>query len=359
MTCDRWIPVVRPHLSDALVDDRALERLRTVARYLPGDCLGVIEVRLAASPPGRREETESVDLSVRLSEPPQARLLLEHLSPPHLRGLFSSGWREIGYPSPVSSVWLEFDLDHEPGGLPVPLVAARLSEQVASSWLVETLLPSLHGRSLDASQRRWVRRAVDELPAGIQLLYAFSLLSRPGADVRLELFGHDSKNLLDFLGHLASGETARRVADLAPLLEGADRYHLSFDVDVGGTIGPRIGLECGFARLPHRESRWLTLFDRLVTAELCTATKRDAVFEWPGYDTVRTAARVWPREEEALDRYCVRCLSHVKLVSRPDLQPEAKAYLLFQPLGSRPQPDDDGSGAGRLSSSASARTRSA
>lgn len=265
--------------------------------------------------------------------------MLEHLSPPHLRRLLSHGWNEISHPSLVSSIWLEFDLDHEPQGLPVPAVAARLGKQVDSRWLADTLLPALQGRSLDAAQRRWVGRSVDRLPAGIRLLYAFSVLSRPGAALRLEFVSQDLKALLDYLGNVAPSETFRRVAGFAYLLEGADRYHLSFDV--GTSIGPRIGLECGFARLPHREPRWLALFDRLVAAELCSPGKRDAVFEWPGYDTLWTATRVWPAAEEALGTYCVRCLSHVKIVTRPDREPEAKAYLLFQPL--KPQAEEKGS----------------
>lgn len=320
-----------------------------MARYLPGDCLSVIEVRL-------RGALEIVDLSVRLTHPSQAFRLQEHLEPRHLRRLLSHGWKGIGHPSLVSSFWLEFDLDREPRGLPVPTVAARFREQVDSRWLVDTLLPALHGGSLDPAQRRWVRRSVDGLPAGTRLLYAFSLLSRPGADVRLELFTHDSKTSLDYLAQVAPMETVRRVADLVPLLEDADRYHLSFDV--GTSISPRIGLECGFARLPHREPRWSALFDRLMAAGLCSAEQRGAVFDWPGYDTLRTAARVWPEEEEALSRYCVRCLSHVKIVSRPDREPEVKVYLLFQPLEGKPQAVEEGSGTGRPSSPASSRARS-
>lgn len=354
LTCGSWIPVLRPHLSEALVGDTALARLRAVARYLPGDCLGVIEIRLAAGAPGRDgEAVGTVDLSLRLTEPSPARRWVDHLTPAYLKRFLRHGWKEIGHPAPVSSLWLEFDLDHDPPELPAPVVAARLRERVDPGWLADRLLPALHGRSLYPAQRRCVLHSVDQLPADLRLLYAFSLQSRPGAAVRLEFFGHDLQAMLDYLGKMVPRETARRVADLAPLLHDTDRYHLSFDV--GTSIGPRIGLECGFVRLPHREPRWLALFDRLVAAGLASAEKLDAVFAWPGYDTCRTALGVWPEEEWALDLFCVRCLSHVKIVSRPDREPEAKAYLLFQPLESKRQRGEGGSGTGRSSSVASSR----
>lgn len=322
-----------------------------MARLLPGDCLAVIEARLAQAP-----SPAAVDLSLRLTEPPHPRRWVEQLSPPHLKRFLCHGWKEIGHPAPVSSVWLEFDLDHQPRRLPVPVVCARLREPVASGWLADTLLPALCGRSLDAAQRRGVRRSVDAIPAGLELLYAFSLLPRPGAAVRLELFGHDPTIMIDFLARAVASEAARRLADLAALLRDADRYHLSFDI--GTSTVPRLGLECGFVRLPHQEPRWRALFERLVAAGLASAKKRDAVFAWPGYDTLRTAPGRWPEEAEALGRYCVRCLSHVKLVSCSHRAPEAKAYLLFQPLAAKPQDAEGSSGIGRLSSSASFRARS-
>lgn len=331
LTCDSWIPVVRPYLSENLVDRQAMGRLRRLARHLPGDCLGVIEVRLGSG-------SGPVDFSLRLAEPAQAGRLAGQVSPPHLRAFLSRWSQEPGELAPVSSVWLEFDLDHEPreagpwadGPLPVPVLCAKLRDQPGPGWLVDVLLPAMHGRPLSPAQRRLVRRCVDEIPPGGQLLYVFGLLSRPGDGLRLELYGLEPAAMIEYLGRVAQADAPQQVSNLAHLVEGSDRFHLSFDI--AHEIGPRIGIECAFARLPDRESRWADLFDRLVASGLCTRKKRDAIFDWPGYDSLWTATDRWPDDGVGLGGYCVRCLSHVKLVSGEGRDPEAKVYLLFQHL---------------------------
>ncbi len=279
----------------------------------------------------------TVDFSLRLTETAQARCLKDQVPAPHLRS-FLSHWSE-GV-ADIPSVWLEFDLDHEPrtpeaGSLPVPVLCVQLRDRVGPDWLIDSLLPAMHGSPLSSSQRRRVRRCLDAVPARGRILYLFSLLSRPGNAVRLELIGLDSGAMVRYLERVAGPGPAERIAALAPLIADCERLHLSFDVD--SEISGRIGIEGSFARQPNREPRWAELLERLVASGLCTPAKRDALFAWPGYDSLLTAADRWPEEGVGLGGYCVRCLSHVKLVSWPDRDPETKAYLLFQHINKRPQ----------------------
>lgn len=297
-----------------------------MARYLPADCLAIMEVRLA---PG----CEAVDFSLRLAEPAQARRIAGHLPAPHLRSILSLWSQRVDWLAPVSSLWLEFDLGppiREGVGLPLPILCAQLGERVEADWLSETLLPALHGRPLSAAQRRLIRRCMAALPVDGKVLYAFSLQPRPGDRVRLELGGLDLPAMVEYLQRVASPAAAKQVAACAPLVADCQRPHLSFDLGV--EVSTRIGIEGSFVRLPHREPRWAGLFDRLVASGLCTPEKRDAIFAWTGYDSLWTAADRWPEEAVALGGYCVRGLSHVKLVSWPEREPEAKAYLVFQHL---------------------------
>ena len=322
LTGASWLEVVRPHLSTVLVDRRAQSRLDAVARYLPGDGIYVLETGLG---PGG----EAADLSLGLAAPARARPLLGHpgFGPPHLRSFLGRWLEGADELRPVRALWLEFDLDEDPDATQVPVVCAKLRPGCDPSWLALTLLPALHGRPLTAPQERLVRRLAARVPAGGRILYAFSLLGRPGGAVRLELYGLGPAAILDYLDRVAPAELRPQVAAILPLIIGGDRYHLSFDL--GAEIAPRIGIEVAFARLPHREPRWGELFDRLVAAGLCTADKRRAVFAWPGWDTRQTAA--WPAAA-APGGYCARCLSHVKLVTWPDRPPQAKVYLLYQYL---------------------------
>lgn len=325
LTCASWLGVAEPFLVDSLVAPTTLCRLRDAARHLPGHGLDVIEIGLS------RHSAATADLSLRLTTPQQAADMAARVDSPHLKAFLEHGWSALGHPVPVAAVWLEFDLDRAPRGLPEPVVCAQLHGSWDAEWLAGELLPALHGRPLTAAQKRWLRRSVAEVPATGTVLYAFSLAARSQA-VRLEICGLEPAAMIAYLDRWAPAAAARQIAEIAPLAEGCDRYHLSFD----GTdeISLRLGVECGFERLPHREPGWSKLLDRLVAAGLCSAAKRDAVLAWPGTDTLWTAAARWPQEAVSAGGYCVRCLSHVKLVSAPGHPPEAKAYLIFEHLAS-------------------------
>ena len=320
--CGDWLTVLGPHLVEPLFQPPAVARLHRLAANLPGDCSGVLELRLAPGP-------SVVDLSVPLFSPSQAPPLAEQTSSPHLRS-FLRGWSDPAGPfHPLSSVWLEFDLDREPQGLPVPIVCAKLQPGCRESWILDCLIPALHERPLSPAQRRWVALCLQEIPASATLLYVFSLLSRGSEAVRLEIFGLDPAGIRGYLERVDPG-LLPWVREAASLFTGVERIHLS--LDIGAEILPRIGIEGSFAHLPRREPRWKELFDRLVDGGLCAPEKRDAALAWPGYDSFWTAPDRWPAKPRPAAGYCVRRLSHVKVVCRPDRAPEAKVYLMFGPL---------------------------
>ncbi len=318
----RWLDVVSPRLTEPLFAGSAVERLKALARYLPGSCQAILEASLQPAP--------AVDLSVQVAEAAQALELAEAPLPDHLCRFLVLWATPHGPFAPVSRLWLEFDLRPGSCAFPVPTVCARLSPGADFEWLSGSLWPALRGRALTVAQRELARRALREAPPGAGLLYAFSLLSRPGEAIRLELFGLEPPGpLLEYLGRVAP-EHAAAVAPCAHLAAGAERVHLSFDV--GEEILPRIGIEGSFPSRPEREPRWRGFLDRLVEHGLGSAARRDAALAWPGTDTFWTAAERWPLSEAGLRTRCVRGLSHAKVVCGPGLEPEAKIYLTLGPV---------------------------
>jgi hypothetical protein len=329
LSFDRWLTTVRPHLPRALVDTAAGLWLADVARMVPAHCTGALEVRLSAGDP-------LVDLSVRLAHPDQARQMARRVAPPHLARFLAAWSRSDELRAAVPALWLE--LDQAANGrsgsaaapaartLLAPGICAQLAPGWRPGWLEDRLLPALQGRALSLAQRRTVRRCCDAVPAGVRLLYVFSMLSRRADSVRLELLALGAWPLAEYLARIAP-QAAPELAALSPLGQGAERTHLSFDV--GDAVLPRIGIEWSFRRPPRREPRWAQLFARLAGRGLCSEEKRQAVLAWPGGDTFWTAPREWPVETHGIGGSCRRVLSHVKVVHRPDREPEAKAYLLL------------------------------
>ncbi len=268
-----------------------------------------------------------MDLSLRLLTAAQACDTAARL-PSLPAAEFLTRWCDPeGSLAPVRSVWLEFDLDREE--TPRPVICAKLPADLDAGWLVGTLFPALQGRPLSAVQSALILACLRSLPRPARLLYVFSLRARGTDAVRLEIFGMEPSQVLEFLQDVAP-RTVAAAADITPLFEGVERLHLSFDV--AEEVLPRIGIEGSFPRQPSREPRWQELFGRLESRGLCSPEKRAAALAWPGYDSFWTAPERWPVAEVGLRGFCVRILSHVKLVCRPDGEPEAKAYLVFGPF---------------------------
>lgn len=317
LTCADWLAVLAPRLTGPLFGTEAVETLRRLARTLPGECQGTLEARLAA---GRAP----VDFSLRLRKAAEARALAPRL--PSVEG-FLSRWTEPEGPlAPVRSVWLEWDTGRAPDKNPAPIVCAKLPRETDPGWLTGTLLPALQGHPLPAGQRARILSCLAALPASASLLYVFSLLARGSDAVRLEVFGLEAVEILDYLRDVAP-EAASAVQQVTPLFEGVERLHLSFDVT--DSVLPRIGIEGSFPRQPPREPRWRIFFERM--GGLCAPEKLDAALAWPGYDTFWTAAERWPVAALGPRGACLRTLSHLKVVCAPDREPEAKAYLVFGP----------------------------
>ncbi len=320
LTAADWLAVLEPRLTAPLFEPGAVGRLGRLARILPGQCQATLEVRLA-------QGASAVDLSLRLLTANQARGMAARLSPSPI-GEFLSHWSEPEGPLvPVRSVWLEFDLDR--GEAPHPVVCAKLPADTGSGWLLGTLLPVLQGVPVAPGQRAQILACLDALPGSARLLYVFNLRARRSDAVRLEIFGMEPGQILPYLRTVAP-RVVSTVAEVIPIFEGVERLHLSFDI--GDEVLPRIGIEGSFPRLPGREPRWEELFDRLERRGLCSPAKRRAALGWPGYDSFWTAAERWPIAAMGAGGFCVRALSHVKVVCRPGELPEAKAYLTFEVL---------------------------
>ncbi|MEM9553554.1 MAG: hypothetical protein AAGC60_04795 [Acidobacteriota bacterium] len=319
LTCDQWLPLLVPYLAEALVSGESLGRIERLARRLPGGSLGAIEVRLGAG-------SDQVDLAFRLTNAEQARQFADRVEPTYLRNYLHL-WAD----SPdhrVPFLWVEFDLDDEPDGPLHPFFASKLNgHEVDAAWLTGDLLPAMAGEPLPGHQVELIQRSYSALPPQGSITYVANLKARDQTAVRMDYFGLRPELMQRHLRTMGCPDLAEHIAGPSQLLESAERFHFSHDID--DEILPRIGMEASFGSWPSaQQPDWRQLFDTLVEAGLCTPEKRDAALAWNGYDSHATVRTVWPEAAEQ-EGFMVRFLSHIKLVCHPGQEPVAKTYLMF------------------------------
>jgi hypothetical protein len=317
-----WLRVAEPHLRPPLFEPEALAHLLPFAERLPGDALGILEVRLAG-------ENPALDLSLRLENAAQARAVAREAHAPHVRRFLErfagrdgeaadSPWRRL------PAAWAEFDQLPDLTFRPDPVLIARLPSDPDLRWVIGTLLPALRGRPLRPAQQRAVERCCDAIPEGAGLLYLFDLGARGQEAVRLELYGLGADRIPAYLERIAPPDV-RDTEDLLPLFCDVDRVHLSFDVD--DEVLPRIGIEGSFRHNPRREPRWGELLGR--------SPRAAAALAWTGQDSLWTAPAAWPVRWAGGGGRLARGMSHFKVAVEPGGL-DRKAYLSLVELGRSP-----------------------
>jgi hypothetical protein len=123
-------------------------------------------------------------------------------------------------------------------------------------------------------------------------------------------------------------------AALLPIARSAER--LMLDIDAGETVGPKIGLECGFTS--HSTSSLAELANVLVKADLCVPEKFDSLIHWMGRvfeledgpkPPAQVAAALYLGGLVADAAFAAR-VNHVKINFEHGRRLDAKAYLSLE-----------------------------
>jgi hypothetical protein len=327
--------VVRVSLGDQLrafagaelLGEHAIRRARIVAERAPLPLFPWgFEIRLGAD--------DRVDFGGAVTRSEAGRLLNALSRHPALRShpawvsiaRFARAWRDERRPlgGYIPFIGLEFDLPDEPPMAPVPSVFALLdwpiaagtrhaapgaeaAAQEALSIFCEPPPPSLTRSRLAACFRH--------LDPHSRVLSVGAMLGRTGAvrvfaAVPREGFG-------DYLRRCEWPGDASAVACVV------DRFakHFAGDVvqvqmDVGPTLGGRLGIEWSYLHDPDAAGRWEALTQDLAATHLVTRPKRERLLAWPGSSAPSGAPFVFRRD-----------ISHLKLVLDGARPVEVKAYV--------------------------------
>jgi len=265
---------------------------------------------------------------------------------------FAAHWADPSSPlyHAVDNVWLEFDINGPVPDVPVPSIffgpqsngqigdievagEPNAKERLAT---VERTIRLLAGGEPPPRMLETLSYCFRALSSDEHVFQVGLMLSRGAGAVRLCIRLRSLERIVEYLVEVGwPGDEAALRGVLDPLARSVD--HVLLDIDVGETVGAKIGLECYFEgnRQPGRESRWGAFLNSLVLQGLCTADKREALLAYPGYFDQNAEEVPWPavlrRASQLLGGRAlstfVRSLHHVKIVYRPGGPLEAKAYL--------------------------------
>ncbi len=162
------------------------------------------------------------------------------------------------------------------------------------------------------------------------------MLGRTTAAIRLVLSGLSFAQIRHYVPRVGWPGTAHQV-QTAVACAAAFSDFVWLHLDVGTTVGPRLGLEHHFygAAQPSDEPRWTAFPAHLVGQGQCTAAKQQALLAYVGRTPLGLTAPRWPADLRlAGDLFGplgfteqVRALHNIKLVYHPRRVAVAKAYL--------------------------------
>jgi hypothetical protein len=306
-----------------------LAQLGEVARCLPPLSGALLEVHLG-------EETH-MDLALRVTR--AERPFLHTLSPSlplTLRqrlATFATAWDHPPLATGVENIGLEFDMDGQGVGWPSLFFdvdragemepAPRLGE-VAARWHIITLM---HHIFCDTPAPPYLADIIHGLGEQARYYVGF-MLGRAETAVRLSLSHLAAPHIAPTLAQLAWPGNLNAVQQMLALAPDADRWVV--DLDVGQRLYESLGLEI-FYEGRGRDERWHRLWQRLVAANLCTPTERQALLNWPIYQHISPIQMPIFQAINAQRDKPVKWLhwriNHIKLTITPPGKLKAKAYL--------------------------------
>jgi len=343
-TLEELLAPVVPHIPKELVSEAAWANIAAVARGLPGAMTSFVGFECRLGRPERR-----ADFLVRTRADGGEREYLGCLgdgaTPDHQRD--HDVWRRLrefaarwGSPeSPINReidrVWLEFDVDRPSPAIPLPSVFLGHRDSChRECWMTESGLPLLRGGHLPVAVEGQLKRCVDALPAGARVFSVGAMLARDSEAVRLCITGLGSQGIMDYLERIRWNGASSDVRDLLTRWS-ALVDHIGLQIDVGETVGPRIGLEYHGRAINGQLQSWRLFVEALVRDGLCLPEKRDGLFAYAGASDALHDRERWPRRllraSTLLGADWVsvshRSMQYIKIACEPEQPPEAKAYL--------------------------------
>jgi hypothetical protein len=347
-----------PYIPSGLISAQCLGRVLSVTQHLPA-ALGTRPCMFECSLDGRPVADFSVAVMasrgdhVALSRLGSTDITTSPLDNPGWTRIrqFARSWVDASslLNHTVEEAWLEFDVcltRDAPGNIPSvffrvgyqspqePALRGRLSREYVR--VAKEGLEVLQGRRTSPATLSTLAECFHNLPACAQILFLGAMISRDTGTIRVVASGLCLEDMVRYLQRLGFRKSVGHLAFIADISHLTDYLWLAIDIEETG-VAPRIGFDCYYngAAQSENNGRWADLLDFFVDNGICTDQKRNALLGAVDMSNREFDELAWPeglrRVSEILgpagfNRIGLH-IHHIKVIDRPGVPLEAKAYL--------------------------------
>jgi hypothetical protein len=347
-----------PYIPSSLISAQCLDKILSVTQGLP-PALGISPFGFECS----LDDRPAADFSVAVMASRGDHVALSRLgstdiaTPP----LDNPAWRRIHQfalswvdassllSHTVEEAWLEFDVGltrDALGNTPSvffslgyespqePALRRRLSRDYVR--VAKEGLDILEGRQTSSATLSILEDSFHILPAFARIQFLGAMISRSTDTIRVLISGMSLKVMVQYLQRLGFRGPVGHLALIADISELTSHMWLAADIEATG-VSPRIGFElyCDSAAQSANNRELASLLDFLAAKGICAGHKRDALLgavdmsnreldEFVWSDSLRKVSKILG--PAGFDRIEFR-IHHIKVIDRPGVALEAKAYL--------------------------------
>lgn len=258
---------------------------------------------------------------------------------------FCQAWERSTSPlrDTIMNTWLEFDIASARQAIDSPSLffgthpPAPSEGRGARLALIRRALAELEPEAVHGARDTALQHCIESLPGDAYAFQVGAMWSRATGAVRICLRGIAPAAIAEVLERLGwPGSRTEVTALISTLAQLALR--LDIDIDLGASVGPKLGIECYFGTDPQTTGRLRRMSDYLVAEGLCTAAKADALLRYSGLTHQDVSTTPWPPYLRALASAAgpevasclLRWVHHIKVVHEAGRPMAAKAYLAVE-----------------------------
>ena len=346
---NKYFPTFNQLISQTLISPESILKIQNYAECLPGDIstffgfecpldtnnVSADFLFCSTKNTGKNSILAGLHPSIQMSEE-----LFEDSAWNKVRQ-FCQEWenRESILYSNLSNIWLEFDIGQQLAPYsPCMFFGTATADNctVSHSILIQEGLKLLVPEAIEGKRHQTLLKVFDRLPSSVHIFQIGAMLSRKSPAIRLCLRNIEPDEIVATLVDIGWNGDNGNLSNLIKTLMTISK-RIDVDIDVGETIGNKIGLECYFGEDQKTLSLLTNFTDWLVEKQLTSQEKAQGLLSFHCLVHQDSAPQKWPAHllhqaaSSKTANYLRYWVHHIKVVHQKEAPLSAKAYLAIMP----------------------------